>query len=147
MDLVTITKLGALLRATITDYTMLHEKMVEIMAIGEELGGTMPDAYPEISRKYLTVIEEYVITNSILKLQYRNLQEFAHNVKDSEVTRHRVISKAQLELMHLDIDYVKMLPALRKMISEVNEILLSAGVVQGETLTMVGVVKDGELRV
>lgn len=147
MDLVTITKLGALLRATIADYTMLHEKMVEIMAIGEELGEAMPDGYSDISRKYLVVIEEYVITNSILKLQYRNLQEFAQEVRDQEVTRHRVITKAQLELMHLDIDYIRMLPTLRKMISEINEILISSGTLQGEMLTMVGVVKDGELRV
>lgn len=147
MDLVTITKLGALLRATITDYTILHEKMAEIMAIGEELCEVMPDAYPDISRKYLVVIEEYVITNSILKLQYKNLQEFAQSVKDTDVTRHRVITKAQLDLMHLDIDYIRLLPELRKTVSEINEILVSAGAVQGEMLTMVGVVKDGELRV
>lgn len=147
MDLVNIAKLGALLRATIADYTILHEKMREVLDIGKELNKATPDTYPEISKKYLAVIESYLITNSILKLQYKSLQEYAHTVQNKAHIKHPDITKAKLELMVLDMDYMRTLPSLRDAVENINEILINSGAIRDETLTMVGVVKDGEIRV
>lgn len=147
MDLVNIAKLGSLLRATIADYTLLHEKMTQILSIVEDLEKATPDTYPVISKKYLEVIESYLITNSMLKIQYKNLQEFAHNIHDRVGIKHPEVTKAQLELMILDMDYVKTLPALREAVGSINEILITAGALRDETLTMVGVVRNGEIRV
>lgn len=147
MDLVTIAKLGSLLRATIADYTILHEKRKQVMEIGEELNRATPDTYSTISKKYLAVIESYLITNSILRLQYKSLQEFAHDVRDKSHAKHPDITKAQLELMVLDMDYMRTLPSLRDAVENINEILVNSGALRDEMLTMVGVVKDGEIRV
>lgn len=147
MDLVNIAKLGALLRATIADYTILHEKMKEVMDIGKELNEATPDTYSEISKKYLAVIESYLIANSILTLQYKSLQEFAHAVHDKPGIKHPDITKAKLELMVLDMDYMRILPSLRNAVENINETLVNSGYLRDETLTMVGVVKDGEVRV
>ncbi len=147
MDLVNIAKLGALLRATIADYTILHEKIKEVLDIGKELNEATPDTYSAISKKYLAVIESYLITNSILKLQYKSLQEFAHTIQDQAPIKHPDITKAKLELMVLDMDYMRTLPLLRTAVENINEILINSGAIRDETLTMVGVVKDGEIRV
>jgi hypothetical protein len=147
MDLVNIAKLGALLRATIADYTILHEKMKEVMDIRKELDEATPDTYSAISKKYLTVIESYLITNSILKLQYKSLQEFAQTIQNQAPIKHPDITKAKLELMVLDMDYMRSLPSLRNAVENINEILINSGAIRDETLTMVGVVRDGEIRV
>lgn len=146
MDLVTTARLGSLLRATIADYTILHEKIGQITALKEELRDSTPDTYPEISKKYLAVMESYLITKSMLDIQYSNLQVFAKNIEDKS-SRHGDITKAQLELMILDMEYLKTLPSLREAVRKINEILTDSGILRGETLTMVGVVKDGEIRV
>lgn len=147
MDLVTIARLGSLLRATIVDYTILHEKIGQITAIGEELGRATPEEYPEISKRYLEIMESYLIVNSILKLQYKNLQEFAREIADQATVKNHEIIKERLELMRLDIEYMNVLPVLRKIVVGINEVLTSSGTLMDETLTMVGVVKDGEIRV
>lgn len=147
MDLVTIAKLGSLLRATIVDYTILHEKMTEVLAIEHELKNSTPDTYEKISKKYLMVIESYLIANSILKIQYKNLQDFAQGMKNKSLVRNQDITKAQLELLLLDIDHLKNLPSLRTAIESINEVLIASGALRDETLTMVGVLKDGEIRV
>lgn len=147
MDLVTIAKLGSLLRATISDYTILHEKIINVLSIGEELVRASPEKYQEISKRYLMAIESYVISNDILKLQYQSLQVFAKSVQDSEVIKHKDITSAKLKLMMLDLEYLNSLPSLREAVANINEMLINAGALRDETLTMVGVLKDGEIRV
>lgn len=147
MDLVTIARLGSLLRATITDYTALHEKRSQIVALKDELCNATSDTHQAISKKYLAVIESYLITKSMLDIQYQNLQSFAGNIGDKTAAHHREITQAQLELMILDMEYMQALPSFRDAVRKINEILTDSGIVRDEMLTMVGVVKDGEIRV
>lgn len=147
MDIANTAKLGSLLRAAITDYTDLHQKIAQIKALGEELYSSTPDTYSEISERYVKLLESYLITNTMLKIQYKSLQDFAQHIKDQKVVKTPEISKARLDLMLLDIEYTKEVPNLRTMIENINEVLISSGAICDDTLTMVGVIKGGEIRV
>lgn len=147
MDLVNITKLGSLLRASITDYTILNEKMLEVIELCKELENNPGVDHREISKAYLKTIESYLITNSILRTGYDNLQKFAIAIKESGASRPPEISKSQLDLMRLDIEHSKNLPALRDAMEKIHDKLISSEVIRDETLRMIGVVKDGRLNV
>lgn len=147
MDIATTARLGSLLRATISDYNELHEKIGKIRELEEELNNSTPDTYPEISERYLKIVESYLVINTMLKIQYKSLQNFAQGIRDQKSVKTPEISKARLELMLLDIEYTNEVPALRTMIENINSVLVSSGAIRDETLTMVGVVRDGEILV
>ena len=107
-----------------------------------------PDVdYRTIAKAYLKTIESYLITNSILQEGYQRLQTFAIAIKESGSSRPPEISKSQLDLMRLDIEHSKNLPALRASMERIHQVLISSEAIRDETLTMVGVVRNGMLTV
>lgn len=146
MDLNTA-RLGSMLRTTITDYAVLNEKMEEVDRILKFLEEDPAHAYTWVAEKYLKQMESYILLKNIIKVQYENLQSFAIDMNSRGEKRHPFIAKSHLDLMKADMEFSKVHPKFRKTVEAINHILLSQETIGEDRLTMVGVLKDGDLAI
>lgn len=147
MNIENLSRLGSLLCAAITDYRLLHERTDQIIAIKEELNTASIEDHKIISSKYAKLLQSYTLMQSMLNIQYRNLQRFAlFNAKDSTLEDEE-LTKRHVSLLLMDIEHLHKLPKLRTAILEINEVLKESGSLLDETLIMSGILKNGEIKV